>query len=240
MIVNYDKETGFGFLNFMKRKPKISNEVNNLFKNIKKDKGFDILLNKFYDKNTFKDSIFNDWVNGLDNTAKSSMTAGGALEAYNKHLQETAKSTSKLSTITSAAKGAIGTIASIGTNMVAGLAISALIQYGISMWDKYANAQEHAIEAGEEASNKIKENYDKINNAKQWKSTNLERFTELAKGVSASGYNVSLSTSEFSEYQSLASSLADTLPGLVAGFNDLGQPIIKTATNVEQLNQAFS
>ena len=236
MIANYDKETGLSFFNIFKNIPKVSNEVNDL---LTKDTRLTTILDKFYDKNTFKDSIFNDWVDGLDNTAKSSMTAGDALDSYKKHLQETAKSTSKLSTITSAAKTAIGTVASVGANMIAGFAIAKIIELGISMWDKYANAQEHAIEAGEEASNKIKENYDKINNAKQWKSTNLERFTELAKGVNASGYNVSLSTAEFSEYQSLASSLADTIPDLVVGFNDLGQPIIRTATNMEQLNQAF-
>ena len=239
MIVNYDKENGKIFLDLKKTIPQISNNVDTLFKNVGKSEKFSDLLQNFYVASNFKNDPFKNWVDGLDSTTKSAMTAGDALDSYKKHLQETAKSTSKLSTITSAAKTAIGTVASVGANMIAGFAIAKIIELGISMWDKYANAQEHAIEAGEEASNKIKENYDKINNAKQWKSTNLERFTELAKGVNASGYNVSLSTAEFSEYQSLASSLADTIPDLVVGFNDLGQPIIRTATNMEQLNQAF-
>ena len=241
MIVNYDKENNRleWLLNFKKEIPEISDDVKELFDKIDLKGNFKTQLEDNFDFSKSNDTIFKSWANDLDDVVKTNMTAGDALEKYNQHLKDTAKSTSKLSNITSAAKGAIGTIASIGTNMIAGFAIAKIIELGISLWDKYANAQEHAIEAGEEASNKIKENYDKINNAKQWKSTNLERFTELAKGVNASGYNVSLSTAEFSEYQSLASSLADTLPGLVAGFNDLGQPIIKTATNVEQLNQAF-
>ena len=239
MIVNYDKENGKIFLGLKKTIPQISNNVDTLFKNVGKSEKFSDLLQNFYVASNFKNDPFKNWVDGLDSTTKSAMTAGDALDSYKKHLQETAKSTSKLSTITSAAKTAIGTVASVGANMIAGFAIAKIIELGISMWDKYANAQEHAIEAGEEASNKIKENYDKINNAKQWKSTNLERFTELAKGVNASGYNVSLSTAEFSEYQSLASSLADTLPNLVVGFNSLGQPIIQAATDMEQLNQAF-
>ena len=239
MIVNYDKENGKIFLGLKKTIPQISNNVDTLFKNVGKSEKFSDLLQNFYVASNFKNDPFKNWVDGLDSTTKSAMTAGDALDSYKKHLQETAKSTSKLSTITSAAKGAIGTIASSALNIGAGMLIANGINYAISKWDEYANAQKNAIEAGEEASNKIKENYDKINNAKQWKSTNLERFTELAKGVNASGYNVSLSTAEFSEYQSLASSLADTIPDLVVGFNDLGQPIIKTATNVEQLNQAF-
>ena len=241
MIVNYDKENNRleWLLNFKKEIPEISDDVKELFDKIDLKGNFKTQLEDNFDFSKSNDTIFKSWANDLDDVVKTNMTAGDALEKYNQHLKDTAKSTSKLSNITSAAKGAIGTIASIGTNMIAGFAIAKIIELGISLWDKYANAQEHAIEAGEEASNKIKENYDKINNAKQWKSTNLERFTELAKGVNASGYNVSLSTAEFSEYQSLASSLADTIPDLVVGFNDLGQPIIRTATNMEQLNQAF-
>lgn len=242
MIVNYDMENGKVssiLKNFKKEIPEVSDEVKEFFDKIDSEGNFKTQLEDNFDFSKSNDDFFKSWTNGLTSTEKKAMTAGDALEKYNQYLKDTAKSTSKLSNITSAAKTAIGTVASVGANMIAGFAIAKIIELGISMWDKYANAQEHAIEAGEEASNKIKENYDKINNAKQWKSTNLERFTELAKGVNASGYNVSLSTAEFSEYQSLASSLADTIPDLVVGFNDLGQPIIRTATNMEQLNQAF-
>lgn len=116
-----------------------------------------------------------------------------------------------------------------------GLAISGLIK----LYDTVAHAQDNIIEKGKEASATIKSNYDAISNSNQWKTSNLERFTELAKGVNESGLNMSLSSDEFAEYQSLASSLADTLPNLVVGFNSLGQPIIKAATDMEQLNQAF-
>lgn len=242
MIVNYDRENGKVssiLKNFKKEIPEVSDEVKEFFDKIDSEGNFKTQLEDNFDFSKSNDDFFKSWTNGLTSTEKKAMTAGDALEKYNQHLKDTAKSTSKLSNITSAAKGAIGTIASSIFNIGAGMLIANGINYAISKWDEYANAQKNAIEAGEEASNKIKENYDKINNGKQWKSTNLERFTELAKGVNASGYNVSLSTAEFSEYQSLASSLADTIPDLVVGFNDLGQPIIRTATNMEQLNQAF-
>lgn len=116
-----------------------------------------------------------------------------------------------------------------------GLAISGIMK----LYDTVAHAQDNIIEKGKEASATIKSNYEAINNSNQWKTSNLERFTELAKGVNESGLNMSLSSDEFAEYQSLASSLADTLPNLVVGFNSLGQPIIKAATDMEQLNQAF-
>ena len=126
-----------------------------------------------------------------------------------------------------------------GLNVLLNAGIGAALSLAFKLYDTVAHAQDNVIEKGKEASAAIKSNYDAISNSNQWKTSNLERFTELAKGVNESGLNMSLSSDEFAEYQSLASSLADTLPNLVVGFNSLGQPIIKAATDMEQLNQAF-
>lgn len=130
-----------------------------------------------------------------------------------------------------------------GLNMLLNAGIGALIEGGITLatkaYDKLAHAQEKTIEKGKEASQKIQDNYSSIASNDQWKNTNLERFTELAKGVSITGKNISLTTEEFSEYQSLASDLAGIMPNLVVGFNELGQPIIKAATSMDTLNKAF-
>ena len=130
---------------------------------------------------------------------------------------------------------ALGIGANVAINAGIGLAINGLID----LWDKYANAQENAIEQGKEAAAAIEDNYTTISNASQWQANNLERFVELAQGVDKTGHNLSLTTSEFSEYQSLASELASTVPDLAIGFNDLGEPIIKAATSVDKLNAAF-
>lgn len=241
MIVNYDKENGFTSI-FKKQKKEImtiSDEVNDFFDKTDFDGFFRNQLDDLFDFSTSNDKNFKSWVSNLDDSAKSAMTAGDALESYKKHLQETSKATSKLASLKGVAKGALGLLGASALNIGAGLAITKGIEVAISLWDKYANAQENAIEAGEKAASKIKENYDSIASSNQWKNTNLERFTELAKGVSSIGTNMSLSTDEFAEYQTLASSLADTLPNLVTGFNSLGQPIIKTATDVDKLNRAF-
>ena len=126
-----------------------------------------------------------------------------------------------------------------GLNVLLNAGIGAALSLAFKLYDTVAHAQDNVIEKGKEASAAIKSNYDAISNSNQWKTSNLEHFTELAKGVNESGLNMSLSSDEFAEYQSLASSLADTLPNLVVGFNSLGQPIIKAATDMEQLNQAF-
>ncbi|MCB6723863.1 hypothetical protein NE673_07575 [Blautia producta] len=61
----------------------------------------------------------------------------------------------------------------------------------------------------------------------------------LQEGVDSTGHNLSLSAQEFAEYQSLAPSLASTLPSFVKGYNDLGQPILTVASNTASLNDAF-
>ena len=241
MIVNYDKENGFTSI-FKKQKKEImtiSDEVNDFFDKTDFDGFFRNQLDDLFDFSTSNDKNFKSWVSNLDDSAKSAMTAGDALESYKKHLQETSKATSKLASLKGIAKGALGFLGASALNIGASMAATYAIDFAIKKWDEYANAQENAIEAGEKASSKIKENYDSIASSNQWKNTNLERFTELAKGVNSAGMNMSLSTDEFAEYQTLASGLADTLPNLVTGFNNLGQPIIKAATDIKHLNQAF-
>ena len=241
MIVNYDKENGFSSV-FKKTKKEIlsvSEEVNELFSKIDPGAGLNVLLEDMFDASNFNDKNFKSWINDLDDGAKKTLTAGDALEAYNLHLQETSKATSKLSRFKGVAKNALGFLGASALNIGAGLAITGAIEVAISLWDKYANAQKNAIEAGEKAASKIKENYNSIASSNQWKNTNLERFAELAKGVSSSGHNLHLTTSEFAEYQTLASSLADTLPNLVTGFNSLGQPILSVGDSVDKLNKAF-
>lgn len=217
----------------------MSKNVDTLFKKVDNGTNFFELIKKFYSEDKFKNDPFKEFVDGLDNTQISAMTAGDALESYKKHLQETSKATTKLASLKGIAKGALGFLGASALNIGASMAATYAIDFAIKKWDEYANAQEHAIEAGEKASSKIKENYDSIASSNQWKNTNLERFTELAKGVNSAGMNMSLSTDEFAEYQTLASGLADTLPNLVTGFNNLGQPIIKAATDIKHLNQAF-
>lgn len=140
-------------------------------------------------------------------------------------------------------KGIGKSLLGTGLNMLINGAIGAVIEGGITLatkaYEKLAHEQEKVIEKGKEASQKIQENYSSIVSNDQWKNTNLERFSELAKGVSNAGKNISLTSDEFAEYQSLTANLAEIMPNLVLGFNDLGEPIIKAATNMDTLNAAF-
>lgn len=190
------------------------------------------------------DDILEGLANTMGKTTKAISSSGEEIQLTGNKFKDffikTKSSFGTFSTIASNSlkgfgKALLGGGLNILLNAGIGLAISGLTK----LYDKVAHVQDNIIEKGEEASAAIKSNYEAISNSNQWKTSNLERFTELAKGVSESGLNMSLTSDEFAEYQSLASSLADTLPNLVVGFNSLGQPIIKAATDMEQLNQAF-
>lgn len=190
------------------------------------------------------DDILEGLANTMGKTTKAISSSGEEIQLTGNKFKDffikTKSSFGTFSTIASNSlkgfgKALLGGGLNILLNAGIGLAISGLTK----LYDTVAHAQDNIIEKGKEASATIKSNYEAINNSNQWKTSNLERFTELAKGVNESGLNMSLSSDEFAEYQSLTSSLADTLPNLVVGFNSLGQPIIKAATDMEQLNQAF-
>lgn len=226
------------------------------------------LIKQFNKKHKRKDFDIDtdvDFTN-LDENAKSYFKSVGkgkaSIDGLNKSMSETMKVTGKSGKEFVSTGNKLGDFLSVtknvaktglkgfgkallggGLNMLLNAGIGSLIEGGITLavkaYDKLAHAQEKTIEKGKEASQKIQDNYSSIASNDQWKNTNLERFTELAKGVSTTGKNISLTTEEFSEYQSLASDLAGIMPSLVVGFNELGQPIIKAATNMDILNKAF-
>ena len=232
-----------------------------------KDK-YEALIKRYNKKNRKKNFNIDtdvDFVN-LNEDAKSYFKSVGkgkaSIDGLNKSMSETMKVTGKSGKEFISTGNKLGDFLSVtknvaktglkgfgkallggGLNMLLNAGVGALIEGGITLavkaYDKLAHAQEKTIEKGKEASQKIQDNYSSIASNDQWKNTNLERFTELAKGVSTTGKNISLTTEEFSEYQSLASDLAGIMPNLVVGFNELGQPIIKAATNMDTLNKAF-
>lgn len=79
---------------------------------------------------TFDDSLFNGWVDGLDDIQKTSMTAGKALSEYKSYLESAAKSTSTFSNITKTAGSTLKTLGAFTLNMVATMAIEKVFEIG--------------------------------------------------------------------------------------------------------------
>lgn len=119
----------------------------------------------------------------------------------------------------------------IGTN----LAVSATIQGIATAFDYVSNKQERAIESGDEVIQNYKDINEQMAQSSSWIETNGEKYTTLSKGVSSLGTNLGLTNEEYAEYQELASQIATQFPELVSGYDSLGKPIIKAATDVDTL-----
>lgn len=177
-----------------------------------------------------------DWINEQNNLTTSSVRYFNSV----KKGEATLKGLNQAMTPIKSGFAAIGkTILATAGNMAIGAAISIGIEGAIALFKKMSQAQEDAINKANVASQEIQQNHSSINSAKQWKAENEKRFLQLQQGVDNTGHNLSLSSQEFSEYQSMASALASTLPSLIKGYNDLGQPILKVASNTSSLNESF-
>lgn len=120
-------------------------------------------------------------------------------------------------------------------NIGANLAVSATIQGIATAFDYVSNKQEHAIESGDEVIQNYKDINEQMAQSSSWIETNGEKYTTLSKGVSSLGTNLGLTNEEYAEYQELASQIATQFPELVSGYDSLGKPIIKAATDVDTL-----
>jgi hypothetical protein len=120
-------------------------------------------------------------------------------------------------------------------NIGANLAVSAAIQGIATAFDYVSNKQERAIESGDEVIQNYKNINEQMAQSSSWIETNGEKYTTLSKGVSSLGTNLGLTNEEYAEYQELASQIATQFPELVSGYDSLGKPIIKAATDVDTL-----
>ena len=143
------------------------------------------------------------------------MTAGDALIQYKASLNEAGKATSKFSTVTKTLGSAFKTIGAFALNTAVVAGITVAISAAAKAWDDYSKSQENAIESGNQALSTMEENQNKISSAQKVlddiksdtvidsNGRTITRFEQLSQGVNSLGENVSLSSSEFAEYNSL-------------------------------------
>lgn len=170
------------------------------------------------------DNIMEGLANSMGKTTKTITSSGAEIELTgNKYKDFFNRTKESFSTFGKVAKnglknfglGLLGTAANIGINAAVGYAIEA----AISAWQKYSNIQENAIEKSQTATQKLQENQNKIKNAQSvlndiqsnkvidTNGNEITRFEQLSRGVNSLGENVSLTTSEFEEYNSILNSM---------------------------------
>ena len=189
--------------------------------------GIDILNDKsvdFLSNVKDGDNIMEGLANSMGKTTKAVTSSGAEIELTgNKYKDFFNRTKESFSTFGKVAKnglknfglGLLGTAANVGINAAVGYAIEA----AISAWQKYSNIQENAIEKSQTATQKLQENQNKIKNAQSvlndiqsnkvidTNGNEITRFEQLSRGVNSLGENVSLTTSEFEEYNSILNSM---------------------------------
>lgn len=170
--------------------------------------------------------------------AKSLDTVGNEWDVVSGQIDNFTAKQEKIGTlgakITSTFKGIGSAIASMAVSMAAIWAVSKLIEGTIATIDKSFMTGAEAVEV----TSKNLENYTSNSKAIEENISSVEglrdRFEELAKGVSSSGENISLSTEQFQEYNDIVSQLVAINPALVQGYNNENQAIIDKNNSIER------
>lgn len=188
-------------------------------------------------------------MDSLDDTVKSSMSAGDALTQYKVSLNEAGKATSKFSTVTKTLGSAFKTIGAFALNTAVVAGITVAISAAAKAWDDYSKSQENAIESGNQALSTMEENQNKISSAQKVlddiksdtvidsNGRTITRFEQLSQGVNSLGENVSLSSSEFAEYNSLLDQMSSAGLTTTNSLSNLEEQVknLRKSTNMDTL-----
>ena len=135
-------------------------------------------------------------------------------------------------------------IAVTALNMALTMGIGALISWAVQGLDKAITTSKELAESVEEVTSKFKEQYNELRKLKGGYDTSSEtsmisKYEKLSKGVDSLGRNVSLTSEEYSEYQSIVNSIAEQIPSLVSGYDEQGNALLSCKGNVEELTAAY-
>ena len=150
--------------------------------------------------------------------------------------------TGYISSLIGATAKTIGlTVASTALNAVMtmgiGVAIGAVIA-GISSLITYYDDLAESVDASSSAFDTA--NTTLMSNKAAFDSA-VQSYEKLRSGINkATGENISLSTEEYDEYKNAVSTIADSVPSVVAGFDAQGNAILNTTTSVEDLTSAYN
>jgi len=113
------------------------------------------------------------------------------------------------------------------------------ISFLINKFDELTHAQENAKAAAEgvlsnykNLSQSAQNNQDTVKNLK-------DRYESLSQGVGKLGENLSLTTEEYAEYNTIANRIADLFPNLVSGHTAEGNAILSVKGNIDELTQSY-
>ena len=124
------------------------------------------------------------------------------------------------------------------------IATVAAVAAAIAIFNKFTESAKELKERIEEVTTAYKDQRDSLRGIKgDYNSSNedsmISKYGRLSKGVNELGENVSLTASEYSEYQGIVNTIAEQIPSLVTGYNSQGDAILSCAGSVDELTKAY-
>lgn len=240
MILNYDQKNGFSSI-FSKsvsdgeKTVKISQEIIDAFEKL--DGQGKIIGASQQDAYDIAEGV------GVANKAVVDFVreGKGGLKEYEAAMQSTSKQTTMFEKGLLSLKTIGGNLLSMAVNALASYAISWVLDKSINAIYNWINATEIAIEKGKEAQQTIAEIGENYENKKTTVNTNLDRYTELSKGVdNGSNTNISLTNDEYLEFLSISNQLADAFPELVVGWDSQGNALLSLSGDANETSNALN
>ena len=186
-------------------------------------------------KDTVKKSDIGDEIGGeiigtsIKDFAKTAKANKGAIT--------TAVATTAKTALTSL-KGILGKGIATLFGTAGGLATTAVgaILGGIAIYENQLNK---AVKKTDDFISSYKEMETELNNTESSLGSLATEYETLHKGVSSTGENVSLTTSEFERYNEITQEIANRFPELISGYTATGKAIINLINPLDQLTEAF-
>lgn len=229
---NFDKWKNFSTL---------PEEVQEYFKTVDKGKATQEGLNKAMSKT----------MQVTDASGEAFVSSGSKIKDFGKKAKDGISTFGKSvgtglkGVLKTAVSGIGGGLLNVGINLL----IGTLINSAISAWQKYSNVQENAIAKSSDAVSKLQANQNKIKSAEEVLSSikenkvidssgnEITRFEQLSQGVNSLGENISLTKSEFEEYNSILDAMSNA--GLTATTSMAGLEAqvkqIRKSSNIDSL-----
>lgn len=198
-------------------------------------------------------ALMSEYQSGCKTTGMSQTAFADAVKKTNPQLAAAMASTNSASAEMKAytlsligakiASGALK-VASMALNMALTMGISLLVSGLFSAISKWINKEEELAEKVDEVTSKYKEQHKELQKLKgdydtSNESSMISRYEKLSKGVDQLGRNVSLTTEEYSEYQSIVNQIADQIPSLISGYDSQGNAILGVKGNVKELVKEY-
>ena len=151
-------------------------------------------------------------------------------EAYREQIQEVLALMGADSGLAAANQGVAASFSAIWSSLPLVGQIALIVVAFTSIMQMMSGLTKSADDMKEDAS-KISESFSDAqkqyrDNSKSLKDLS-DRYNELSQGIGENGENISLTASEYEEYQNILQQLIDISPGIVSSYDSQGQAVLK-------------